>query len=68
MYFIFRSTVTSNPFNIDESTGVLRISEALDRETKETYNLKVRADDGFQHSDVTLTITVRKFNFLQKNV
>ena len=45
-------------FKLDPTTGQLRLAEALDRETKEKYILRVRADDGIQHTDFTLTIVV----------
>lgn len=46
-------------FSLDPSTGQLRLAEALDRETKEKYIIKVRADDGVQYTDVTLTVQVK---------
>ncbi|KAJ8688393.1 hypothetical protein QAD02_024188, partial [Eretmocerus hayati] len=52
----------SNPFKLDAVTGQLRLAEALDREVKPSYTLRVRADDGLQHSDVTLTIIVSDTN------
>ncbi|XP_014481173.1 PREDICTED: cadherin-related tumor suppressor [Dinoponera quadriceps] len=51
-----------NQFNLDSSTGQLSLAEALDRETKEKYLLKVRADDGLQHRDIVLTIHVTDTN------
>lgn len=63
-----------SPFKLDPTTGQLRLAEALDRETKDKYILRARADDGVQHTDITLTIVVslnllytyekRKFPFL----
>lgn len=55
---------TESQFHLDPSTGQLSLAEALDRETKEKYLLKVRADDGLQHRDIVLTIrvSIRKFN------
>jgi len=50
---------TQSQFKLHPSTGQLRLAEALDRETKEKYVLKVRADDGLQHRDIVLTIQVR---------
>ncbi|XP_046739792.1 cadherin-related tumor suppressor [Diprion similis] len=49
-------------FSLDPSTGQLRLAEALDRETKEKYSLRVRADDGVQYTDVTLTIQITDTN------
>ncbi|CAB0029620.1 unnamed protein product [Trichogramma brassicae] len=50
------SSRSSSPFKLDAGTGQLRLVEALDREAKDTYVLRVRADDGLQHSDCQLTI------------
>ncbi|XP_023246890.1 cadherin-related tumor suppressor [Copidosoma floridanum] len=52
----------SSPFKLDSGTGQLRLGEALDRETRESYALRVRADDGAQHTDVTLTVIVTDTN------
>ncbi|KAF7415031.1 hypothetical protein HZH68_003520 [Vespula germanica] len=49
-------------FKLHPTTGQLRLAEALDRETREKYVLKVRADDGLQHTDITLTIQVTDTN------
>lgn len=46
-------------FKLNPTTGQLSLAEALDRETKEKYVLKVRADDGLQHRDIVLHIQVR---------
>ncbi|XP_068085239.1 cadherin-related tumor suppressor [Anabrus simplex] len=43
-------------FELDGSTGVLRLRDSLDRETKDTYKLTVRASDGLQHTDAVVTI------------
>jgi hypothetical protein len=46
-------------FQLDMAdTGVLRLREALDREARDTYRLQVRASDGVQHTDTTVTIKV----------
>jgi hypothetical protein len=46
-------------FQLDTAdTGVLRLREALDRETRDTYRLQVRASDGVQHTDTMITIKV----------
>lgn len=45
-------------FKLHPTTGQLTLAEALDRETREKYVLKVRADDGLQHTDIALTIQV----------
>ena len=48
---------------MDGSTGQLRLAEALDREAKDSYVLRVRADDGLQHTDCTLNLLVSTINF-----
>lgn len=50
---------TQSQFKLHPTTGQLRLAEALDRETKERYMLRVRADDGLQHRDIMLNIQVR---------
>jgi protocadherin Fat 4 len=46
-------------FQLDTAdTGVVRLKEALDRETRDTYRLQVRASDGVQHTDTVVTIKV----------
>ncbi|XP_051166129.1 cadherin-related tumor suppressor isoform X1 [Leptopilina boulardi] len=52
----------NTPFKLDPTTGQLRLAEALDRETKDKYVLRARADDGVQHTDITLTIVVTDTN------
>nr|XP_018915731.1 PREDICTED: cadherin-related tumor suppressor [Bemisia tabaci] len=49
-------------FDLDSMTGTLRLKEALDRETKDVYKLKVRASDGVQTTDTIITITVTDTN------
>lgn len=53
-----KETEGDTQFSLDPTTGQLRLAEALDRETKEKYVLRVRADDGVQYTDVTLTVQV----------
>lgn len=48
----------ASPFKLHPTTGQLSLAGALDRETKEKYVLKVRADDGLQHRDIVLNIQV----------
>lgn len=50
---------TQCQFRLHPTTGQLTLAEALDREAREKYVLKVRADDGLQHTDIALTIQVR---------
>ncbi|XP_044747791.1 cadherin-related tumor suppressor [Coccinella septempunctata] len=49
-------------FAIDEESGVLQLVEALDRETKDVYRLTLRAGDGNQFTDATVTIEVTDTN------
>ncbi|XP_072751447.1 cadherin-related tumor suppressor [Anoplolepis gracilipes] len=53
---------TQSQFKLNSITGELRLAEALDRETKERYMLKVRADDGLQYRDIMLDIQVTDTN------
>lgn len=48
-------------FTLDSDTGVLRLRDSLDRETKDVYKLVVRASDGLQHTDTVVSIQVRIF-------
>ncbi|XP_043256897.1 cadherin-related tumor suppressor [Colletes gigas] len=57
-----QETDEESQFKLHPTTGQLTLAEALDRETREKYVLKVRADDGLQHTDVTLTIQVTDTN------
>lgn len=50
-------------FSLDSRTGVLQLKESLDRETKDTYRLLVRASDGLQHTDTVITVQVRVWEF-----
>ncbi|XP_059476479.1 cadherin-related tumor suppressor [Neocloeon triangulifer] len=49
-------------FQLDSVTGELRLREPLDRETADTYKVKVRASDGLQFQETTLTIKVTDTN------
>ncbi|RLU20894.1 hypothetical protein DMN91_007508 [Ooceraea biroi] len=53
---------TQSHFKLHPTTGQLRLAGALDRETKERYVLKVRADDGLQHRDIVLNVQVTDTN------
>ena len=46
-------------FELEPNSGVLRLNDSLDRETKNFYKLHIRADDGIQYSDAHIKITVR---------
>lgn len=45
-------------FELDSTTGALRLKDTLDRETKDTYKLQIRASDGLQSADAVITISV----------
>lgn len=45
-------------FTLDAGTGVLRLVDSLDRETKDLYKLTIRASDGNQHTDTVIDIQV----------
>lgn len=45
-------------FLLDPTTGELRLRDSLDRETKDTYRVQVRASDGVQSAETIITITV----------
>ncbi|XP_066141158.1 cadherin-related tumor suppressor isoform X1 [Euwallacea fornicatus] len=49
-------------FDLDKSTGVLKLTDSLDRETKEGYKLTVRCSDGNQYTDVVVTVEVNDTN------
>lgn len=49
-------------FEVDPSTGALRIVDTLDREKQEEWRLVVRASDGVQYSDGTVILMVRSKN------
>ena len=51
----------TSPFTLDARTGVIRLRDALDRETHDAYRLLVRASDGVQTTDAYVTIQVRAF-------
>ncbi|XP_011701166.1 PREDICTED: cadherin-related tumor suppressor [Wasmannia auropunctata] len=53
---------TQSQFKLHPITGQLSLAESLDREAKERYVLKVRADDGLQHRDIVLHIQVTDTN------
>lgn len=45
-------------FLLDKDTGILKIIDTLDRETKDLYRLIVRVSDGNQNSETTVTVQV----------
>ncbi|XP_072938698.1 cadherin-related tumor suppressor [Epargyreus clarus] len=52
----------STPFTLDSRTGALTLKEPLDRETVSEYQVTIRAHDGVQFTDVTVTIQVTDTN------
>ncbi|XP_037925112.1 cadherin-related tumor suppressor [Hermetia illucens] len=49
-------------FLLEPVSGVLRLKDALDRETKDNYQLVIRVTDGVQHTETTVTIQVTDTN------
>uniref|UniRef100_A0A6P7GGN4 Cadherin-related tumor suppressor n=1 Tax=Diabrotica virgifera virgifera TaxID=50390 RepID=A0A6P7GGN4_DIAVI len=49
-------------FSLDKTTGVLRLIDSLDRETKDVYKLLVRCSDGNQFTDTVVSIEVTDTN------
>ncbi len=45
-------------FNLDPDTGVLSLTDLLDRETKSKHKLYVQASDGIQKAETCLTVLV----------
>ncbi|CAG9832223.1 unnamed protein product [Diabrotica balteata] len=43
-------------FSLDKTSGVLRLIDSLDRETKDVYKLLVRCSDGNQFTDTIVSI------------
>lgn len=45
-------------FTLDKSSGILKLIDTLDRESKEVYKLSVRVSDGVQNTDTIVSIQV----------
>lgn len=45
-------------FLLNSETGVLRLKDTLDRETKDLYMLVIRVSDGVQFTETTVSIQV----------
>uniref|UniRef100_A0A182S5G7 Cadherin domain-containing protein n=1 Tax=Anopheles maculatus TaxID=74869 RepID=A0A182S5G7_9DIPT len=45
-------------FVLERETGLLKLRDTLDRETKDSYRLKVSVTDGIQSTETTITIQV----------
>lgn len=51
----------SEKFNLDPDTGVLSLTDLLDRESKSKHKLYIQASDGIQKAETCLTIVVSAF-------
>ncbi|KAI9584023.1 hypothetical protein GQX74_010358 [Glossina fuscipes] len=51
-------------FLLEPDTGKLRLKDALDRELKNNYKLRVRVSDGVQHTDTLIIIELLLFLLL----
>lgn len=47
-----------NKFDLERDTGVLRLRDTLDRESKDVYRLTMRVSDGVQSTDAIVNIQV----------
>lgn len=45
-------------FTLDKNSGILKLIDTLDRETKEIYKLNVRVSDGVQNTDTIVSVQV----------
>lgn len=45
-------------FILDKNSGILKLIDTLDRETKEIYKLSVRVSDGVQNTDTIVSVQV----------
>ena len=54
------STVSGDDgkFILEKDTGVLKLRDTLDRETKDLYKLVIRVTDGVQYTETTIAIQV----------
>lgn len=51
-------------FILDKNSGILKLIDTLDRETKDLYKLTVRVSDGVQHTDTFVSIQVNNYIFI----
>ncbi|XP_044732152.1 cadherin-related tumor suppressor [Chrysoperla carnea] len=51
-----------NHFTLDSNTGVLQLKDTLDRETQDTYKLRVRVSDTLQYTDTIVIVMVTDTN------
>ena len=56
------SGTEASPFSIDDETGQLKTSGALNYETKDSYTVTVTVSDGSQNDTITVTINVTDVN------
>ena len=56
------SGTDASPFSIDDETGQLKTSGALNYETKDSYTVTVTVSDGSQNDTITVTINVTNAN------
>lgn len=47
-------------FELDPSSGLLKLIDTLDREKQDTYKLLIRASDGLQSTETTVSIRVSR--------
>lgn len=66
--YTLREPQGRDKFSLDPDSGTLRLLEPLDRETKDLYKLVIRASDGLQNTDTTITIQVSSWFYLQNIV
>lgn len=52
-------------FLLDSSSGILKLIDTLDRETKDLYKLVVRVGDGTQDTETIVSVQVSNVYFLQ---
>lgn len=56
--YTLESDDAAKTFELDKSSGVLKLIDTLDREKQDMYKLAVRASDGVQATDTTVLIQV----------
>uniref|UniRef100_A0A8W7PF20 Cadherin domain-containing protein n=1 Tax=Anopheles coluzzii TaxID=1518534 RepID=A0A8W7PF20_ANOCL len=49
-------------FALERETGLLKLRDTLDRETEDSYRLKVSVTDGIQSTETTITIQTLEFH------
>lgn len=51
-------------FILDKNSGILKLIDTLDRETKDLYKLTVRVSDGVQNTDTIVSIQVNNYRIV----